>query len=169
MTSQFQFWNSIPPREQRGQSWRIKLAARVPPWGGSYASQTDNFETGTFWSFALRQKGPKSGQPSGRTKANHKPAQNKKTATKCDSCDKRIQHGSWTWHLGLNGWHHTSPKTDVSGDRNCNRLAQWNIWQAGSKKRHGKQTWNCSRQQVIDADYTGELKVILQNHGNTSY
>jgi len=123
VAGQYQIKTSVPAQQQWGQVWCIKSAAGVPPWGGCYASRTDYFETGTSWSFTLPQKGPNSGQPCGREKANKKPAQSKKTTTKCDSPNKRFQDGSRTLQLRLKGLHHTSPKIDVSRYRNWNRTA----------------------------------------------
>ena len=143
----FNFTIVYHPGSRVGKPDALSRLPEYPPEGGSYASRTDDFETGVFQSFALLQQGLNSGQPSGRKKGNTKAAQNKKTPTKCDSSDKRFQDGSRTGHLRLKGWHHTSPKTDVSGDGVCYRPAQQNIWQAGSKKRHGKQTLNCSGPQ----------------------
>ena len=66
---------------------------------------------------------PNSDQSCGRKNADDKPAQSKKTTTRCDNPIKMVQNRSRTSHLCLKGWYPTSPKTDVSGYRNCNRTA----------------------------------------------
>ena len=144
------------------KAWRIKPEGGVPPWGGSYTSEGDNFETGTFWSLTLPQKGPNPGECCAWHKADNQPAQNKKTLTKEDSPDKRFQYGSRTRHSYSKGWHHTSPKSNFSRYPNCNRIAQRNLWQIGGKKWHGKLTWD-SR-----GWWSNRYGLYPRNKGNTT-